>query len=421
MGIAETLEQDTGVNLFPEADRMPIFWANLTAQERIVINQGGMYSGKSHAIMRVLFFYACYYPDLVIDVVANSVPKLKEDTMHIAEGIVAKNYTIQDSLAVPFNKTDRVYHFKNGSRINFKSYENSELAEGAKRDILYINEARRIDWATAFLLIKRTNKKVFIDYNPVSAFWAHDELINCPEVNGKKQFPSVKVIRSWHIHNHFISDEKHEEIESIADPELWKAYARGLTAQISGIVYPNWVEIPTFPTDARSIIWGIDLGFTNDPTVILKIAMDYGGFDFIIEEYGYAPGIPAGDMGHIMFENGYKRGQPAYMDHNKAIKRQLRALGITAVHALKGGTSVEAGILHVRTKKVAYTSTSTNLKHEVRRHSFLLDKNGKTTNKPEHQHSHGPSAARYGIFTHDVRNGKVKGYSHSSDEEESSD
>src|SRR6478672_11123 len=223
--------------LFPETSRMPIFWANLTAKEKIVVNQGGMYSGKTEAIMRVLFFYAISIPNQVIDVVANSVPKLKEDSMKVAERILKGNPILQSYLKGKFNKTDRIYTFKNGTEITFKSYENVEEAEGAKRDILYINEVRRMQWETVYLLMKRTNWKVFVDYNPVSRFFIHDEVIECPiNKNGVKEFPSVKVIRSWHVHNDFIPKEKHDEIENIADPELWKAYARGLTAQLSGLV-----------------------------------------------------------------------------------------------------------------------------------------------------------------------------------------
>lgn len=412
-----TVESHTA-NLFPEADKMPLFWANLLAEEKIVINQGGTYSTKTESIIRVLFYYALSQPGKEIHVVASTVPKLKEDTMKVAARIVKSNKFVKAALNGPFNKTDREYYFKNGTVISLKSYADQEEAEGAKRDILYINEARRLTWNVAKLLILRTNDKVFMDYNPTSVFWVHDKVINCPEKDGKKEFPSVKVIRSWHIHNNFITQEKRDEIESISDPEMYKAYARGLTAQISGLVYPGWVEIPLFPEEARDIIWGIDLGFTNDPTVMLKVAVNYWGYDYIFEEYGYAPGIPTGDMAHIMKENGYTFGQPAYMDHKDSTRRELRQLRIVAINAIKGPGSVEEGILHLRSKKVAFTAKSVNLRDEVRRHSFLLDKDGKTLNVPEHQYSHGPSAARYAAFTHSVRKGLIKGRQSERGEEE---
>lgn len=403
------------VDLFPETDRMPLYWANLCSPNKITIDQGGTYSGKTESIMRVLFTLAILRPNTIIHVVANSIPKLKEDSMQVADRIYRGNPLVRFYLLGDINKSDREYTFRNGSTISFKSYETAEQADGPKRDILYINEARRVSWDVAKLLILRTNWKVFIDYNPVARFWAHDEIIYCPEINGEKEFPDVNVIRSWHIHNHFIPKEKHDEIERIADPEMKKAYARGLTAALHGLVYPGWTKLPKGYIDAApDVIWGVDLGFTNDPTVILKCALNYKGYDYIFQSFGYAPGIPTGDMAHIMKEQGgYKFGQPCYIDHNIAVRRELRQLRIVAVHAFKPKGSVYQGILHLRTKKVGFIQEDGNLltyglEHEIRRHSFAIDKNGKTMNEPEHQYSHGPSAARYAAYTHAVRHGLIR-------------
>lgn len=376
-----------------------------------------MFSGKSESIMRVLILLAGTRRfENGIDVVASTIPKLREDTMKIAEKIFHNNAIARSLLSKPFNKSERVYFFKTGTKLSFKSYENADEAEGAKRDVLYINEARRMNWQVAYLLIKRTNYKIFIDYNPVSRFWVHDELINCPsrEVDGiyLKEFSSVKVLRSWHVHNPFLTAEKHNEIEGITDTELWKAYARGLTAQLSGLVYPNFDKLPAnYIDDAKDVIWGIDLGHTQDPTVILKIAVNYKGYDYVFKSFGYASGIPAGDIAHIIKEAGYRFGEPVYMDHDKkSIRIELRRLRVVAIPALKGKGSAMAGIVHLRSKKLAICDEGQQgkdygLEYELRRHSFLIDRNGEAMNEASHQFSHGPSAMRYGAYSHYVRKG----------------
>jgi len=410
---AEEIREE--VDLFPEANKMPLYWANLMAKAKIVINQGGMYSTKTESIMRVLFTLAIIRPNTIIHVVANSIPKLKEDSMQVADRIYNGNQIVRFFLNGDINKSERQYSFRNGSTITFKSYETAEQAEGAKRDVLYINEGRRIIWGVAYLLIKRTNLKVFIDYNPVARFWAHDELINCPENDGVKEFPSVEVIRSWHIHNLFIPQEKHDEVENIADPEMWKAYARGYTASLTGLVYPNFHKVPKgFIDDAPEVIWGIDLGFTNDPTVMIKVALNWKGNDYVFQAFGYSAGIPTGDMAHTMnLKGGYKFGQACYQDHNITVRRELRQLRIKAIHAFKGKGSVWQGILHVRSKKFAFVEdghgpSEYGLEYELRRHSFAIGKDGKPTNEPEHQFSHGPRALTYAAYTHAVRHGLIK-------------
>lgn len=400
-----------GVELYPEASKMPVFWATLQAKEKIVVNQGGTSSGKSQGIIRALFFYAINYPELKIEVVGATVPKLVGDTLEIAVSLIRKNEIIR-SKVMQYNITNRTFHFFNGSKIIFKSYETAKDADGPKRDILYISEARNFEWATAEQLIKRTKMKVYIDYNPVEMFWCHDKIINCPVGrNGNKEYPSVKVIRSWHIHNNFISQENHDSIENIADKEMWKAYARGLTARVSGMVYPGWEMIEDFP-ECREVVWGMDLGYTNDPTVVVKVGIGPVGlpYDYVFEELCYVPGIASGAIAKQMVDYGYLFGQPAYMDHDNTVQRELRSLRIVAVKATKGKGCIAARVLHLRTKRCAYTRKSENIHMERQRYMFYSDKDGKITNEPKEGFDHAMNACEYGAFSHAIRTGLIKGY-----------
>src|SRR5690606_8096436 len=108
-------------------------------------------------------------------------------------------------------------------------FETPEQAEGGKRDILYVNEAPRIPYRTFFLAQMRTRVRTFIDYNPTSTFWVHNKVIE-----NKVEYNSVKIIRSWHIHNPYLSEEQRARIENIQDKDLWKVYARGLTGKLQG-------------------------------------------------------------------------------------------------------------------------------------------------------------------------------------------
>jgi phage terminase large subunit len=406
------------IDIFPEADKMPLFWANLTAKEKIIINQGGTYSGKSQSIVRIVFLYAIMYDNLKCEIASTTIPKLTSDTLEIALHLARTNPVIKSCIR-SYHMTRRIFTLKNGSKIIFNSYEKAISADGPKRDILYLSEARNFQWPTAYQLIKRTNKKIFIDYNPVAQFWAHDKIINSKtNRNGTKEFPSVKVIRSWHIHNNFISQEKHDEIENINDKQLWKAYARGLTAKVSGLCYPDWVEVSTFP-ETDDCIWGIDFGYTNDPTAIVKCAINQTvngiKYDYVFKELSYTTGIPPGMISQILNENGYKFGQPVYIDHDQAMQRELRQLRIVAVKAQKGKGSVSARVLHLRTKKIGYIGENIQLEH--RRYSFLQKEDGSISNEPEDRFNHCMDSCGYAAFTHAVRHGFVKGYDNESDDD----
>ena len=192
----------------------PLYYANLFATERIVVNQGGTSSGKSYCIMQVLVTIAMAAPNYVITVVSNTVPKLKEDTMRIMAELVSNNQLVKRSVK-DFNKSDRVYTFKNGSIIEFKSFESSEQAKGGKRHILYLNEATRVDYMLFFEANMRTYVRTYLDYNPSFRFWVHERIIE-----NKTEYPSVKVLRSWHVHNSYLPQDIREPIKRIQDQEI---------------------------------------------------------------------------------------------------------------------------------------------------------------------------------------------------------
>lgn len=391
------------VELF-KGEKSPLYWANLTAKEKIVINQGGTSSGKTEALIRVLFTIAIIRSGYIITVISNTVPKLKEDALRIAKN-VARLPAITPFLKT-YNETERIYTFKNESIIEFKSFEDELQAMGGKRHILYINEATRIPYMIFYQADLRTSVRTFMDYNPTAEFWVHSKVLN-----NKIEFPSTKVIRSWHVHNPYLTQEQHDRIERIQDPQLKKVYARGLTGILKGIIYPNWEEVEDFPwTDG--IIWYVDWGFskkeTADQTAGGRIAFKPkdSEYDFIADELCYARGLPVTEVARLFFEAGYKSGQPCYCDHSPENIRELRLLGITAIPAAKGPGSVISGILFMRNKKVAYTKRSENIRMERGKYKFL-EIDGIVTNQPIDEFNHQMDGIRYGGHTHSLRTGEL--------------
>lgn len=391
------------IQLFPH-ERSPLYWTNLTTDEKIVINQGGTASGKTHAIIRVLFTIAILRENYIITVISNTVTKLKEDALRIAKEVAGETF-IQYFIA-GYNSSDRVFSFKNGSLIEFKSFEDEEQAKGGKRHILFINEATRIPYMTFYQADLRTSVRTFIDYNPTSEFWVHDKVLN-----NKAEFPSVRVIRSWHIHNPYLTEEQHARIERIQDPDLFKVYARGLTGRLKGTVFPGWKAIDRYAF-GDGVIWGVDWGFSKkesaDPSAVVRVKFqpDSEDYDYVIDQIMYAKGVGADTVAQVIRENGYKVGQPVYCDHAPENIRELRLKHVYAYPAAKGTGSIISGILFIRNKRVAYTDRSEKLKMELQRYKFM-EIEGHVTNTPIDEYNHLLDAARYAIHTHSLRTGKL--------------
>jgi phage terminase large subunit len=391
------------IKLFAE-EKSPLYWANLFAQEKIIVNQGGTSSGKTEAIIRVLFTVAILCPDYIITVISDTIPKLKEDALRIAKR-VAKLPEVRIFIT-DYNSTDRVFTFSNGSIIEFKSFEDEEAAKGGKRHVLYVVECTRITYGVFYQADLRTSVRTYVCYNPTAEYFIHDKVIN-----NKEEFVSVKVIRSWHIHNPYLTKEQHDRIERIQDPQLFKVYARGLTGILTGTIYPGWLPVDEF-TWTDGVLWYCDWGFsekeTADPTAFGRVAFHpkESEFDFVADELGHARGLPVSEVAKIFKEAGYKSGQPCYCDHSPENIRELRLHGIFAFPAAKGPGSVTSGILFMRNKKIAYTSRSENIKEELRKYKFM-EIEGIVTNTPIDEWNHQMDGIRYACHTHSLRTGQL--------------
>ncbi|MGY4539632.1 hypothetical protein ACVW0P_004068 [Mucilaginibacter sp. UYNi724] len=91
-----------------------LFQHNYGATAHVVINQGGTSSGKTYAIEQVLFCLAVQAEKQIITVVGQDIPNLKSGALRDAQEIYDES-DILKRLVKGYNKTDRIFEFRNGS------------------------------------------------------------------------------------------------------------------------------------------------------------------------------------------------------------------------------------------------------------------------------------------------------------------
>lgn len=385
-------------NMIPKDNELqvsPIYYATMKAVQdgaRRIIHQGGQWSGKTVNILAALATLAANEYDTITTVTAESFPHLKGGAMRDFERYIYPKFKHQ---IASYHKTDHIFTFKKGAMIEFRTYEDETAARGPKRTRLFINEANKFDYMTYFQLDSRSELSI-LDYNPTAKFWAHDVV---------QPLPGTHFLLSDHRHNPFLSRDKHREIEGIKDPELWRVYARGMTGNIVGIIYPDWVEIDDldYPNDEEPF-WAIDFGYTNDPTAIVKLCRK--GNKIFAHEVGYTAGsLTATKIKELLYSNGYKEDQVLYCEHDGDMIRQLRINeGILAIAAKKGPGSIKAGIFKIKEYDMYYTCSSRNISEERKRYVWMTDKDtGKSLNVPTDAWNHILDAIRYGVYSHFYR------------------
>lgn len=363
----------------------PLFKANTTEGVRTFVNQGGTSSGKTYTLMQVLIYFALVDNGCVITIAGQDLPNLKVGAMRDAKTIINNNDWLRNYFK--FNESSSFFQGLNGSIIEFKSYQNEQDAKNGKRDYLFLNEANGVSFSIFWQLSIRTRKKVYIDYNPSERFWAHNELI------GRE---GVKLIISDHRGNPFLTKEEHERIENIEDEELRKVYARGLTGKLSGVIFPNFAIVDELPkTDEWKLFgFGLDFGFTNDPTALVKVVLAHG--ELYVDLLIYDTGLTNPKIAEKAKAEGITRKTQIVADsaEPKSIA-ELNNLGLWVVPTLKGKDSILLGIDILQRYKINVTRRSTALIEELQSYKWEENKDGKKTNKPIDDFNHAIDALRY--------------------------
>ena len=295
--------------------------------------------------------------------------------------------------AVKINKTKRTYIY--GDRmVEFFGADDEKKLRGAKRNILYCNEANELAFKTQFFqLLIRTEDDIFIDFNPDDEnVWINTEI----EQKRQHDMKDVEVIVSTYKDNTFLPQSLINEIEYLekTDPEFWKIYGLGEYGKVYGVIFENINVIDSIPTDATLISYGIDFGFTNDPCAIVEVRQMDG--ELFINELEYKRGLTNLDIGTRLKELGVEPTD--YIVGDSAEPKSIQEIYNQRfnIHgATKGADSIKNGIDVLKRYKLNVTSKSTNLLKEFRTYKWATDKEGNSINKPVDYNNHAIDALRY--------------------------
>ena len=356
---------------------------------RYVDNAGGTRSGKTFSTLQVLCEIAKGSRDLLISVVSETMPHLKRGAIRDFKAILADEW---DDNA--WNKSESIYTFPSGSIIEFFSADQPGKVHGPARDILFINEANHLDYDTARQLLVRTRLFAIFDYNPTHTFWVHENI--APREN-------CRSIHSTYKDNGYLTAEQVAEIESTKnDANWWRVYGEGKVGQLEGLIFPDFDLCDTMP-DAAGLreVYGMDFGFTNDPSVLVRLLLDTGRREAWLDEIFYKRGMLNSDMAREMEAAGVpKRSTMIFADcaEPKTIA-ELAGYGWNILPCYKATRKAEQ-LQMMRGYKWHITKRSIDTLKEWRGYCWMQDKDGKWLNEPQPFGDHSCDSARYGFCTY---------------------
>ena len=386
-----------------------VFQRNWNSTKRIVVNRGGTRSGKTYSLSQLACIWLLtgqigqdhHIPRGVFSIVRKTLPSLKASVQRDIEEIL---HSMGAFDLCDHNKTDRLISYK-GRTLEFFSADDQQKIRGRKRNILFCNEANELEYKTDFFqLAIRTSDKIFIDFNPDDENVWINKRIEQERFNEKGD---VEVIVSTYLDNPFLDANTVQEIEYLryTDPEYWKIYGEGLYGNITGLIFPDVKMFSQFP-ECETVSYGLDFGYTNDPTAMIKVGIS--GNDLYLEEKIYQTGLTNDDIIDL-FDIGKRERIFADAAEPKSIEH-IKRKGWRIEAARKGADSIMNGIDLIKSFNVHIHEDSRNLQKEQRTYKWKVDSNGDALNKPLDKNNHAWDAIRYALTMTTKRKGRISNF-----------
>jgi len=367
-------------------------------KETVFVIRGGQGASKTVSILQ-LIIQSLLNSEKEASVLSSELAKMKRTVIRDYKKICKDWGVIKNES--DFNKSESKHEYSNDSYLDFLGADVNDVGKGFRRDILYINEADKMEIDTAVQFISRA-KLTIIDYNPDSLFWGDDYInennfitltFDDNEYLSQSEVDSILDYKTKGFHNPDLPFEllfKEENIKKSYWANKWRVYGLGLVGSLDGVVFDNWKPIDTIPPDARLIGYGLDFGYTNDPTSIVEI-YKYNNLR-LFNEICYNKGLSNSQISKYITTK-----LPCYCDsaEPKSID-ELKSYGVNALPVTKGTDSINFGIQVMQNENYLVTKKSVNLTNELQKYTWAKDKKtGLKLNKPIENFNHAIDAVRY--------------------------
>ena len=374
----------------------PVYRRLLTAigqTGRFVSSRGGTRSGKTYAALEAVYKLACCdKTPTITSVVSETFPHLKRGAIRDFQNVLGDYW--DESC---WSRGEYIYTLPNGSVIEFFSADAPAKVHGPARDRLFLNEVQSIPWEIARQLFVRTRGLVLMDYNPVASFWVNEKI---------ETRENCVTIESTYKDNPYLTPEQVAEIEANrGDANWWTVYGEGKFGTLEGVIY-TFEQVDEMPDPAGlREVWGMDFGFTHDPTAIVRILADTGRKVAYINEVAYQTGMMNAQIAQALTDAGCRPGVRVWAD--AADPKSIAEIGVASgcnVQACDKGAPVKSGkrqfqIQWLQGWTLRVTKTSLNWIREARNYTWAKDRNGNLTGFPIEAWDHLMDATRYALYS----------------------
>lgn len=385
------------------------FYPLLEERTRYYIVTGGRGSSKSFSVSLLL----C---SLVINLIQKVL--FTRYTMSSAELSVIPEFTEKIELlgASPlFNVNKKDIAVKNGSMILFRGLKTSSGMQTANLKSLQgvttwvLDEAEELTDETVFdkidLSIRQlgTHNRVILILNPATKeHWIYKRFFEDAGVE-----PGTNTVKGdvTYIHTTYLDNIKNlsasylERIEQIklTNPFKYKhVIMGGWLDKAEGVIFTNW-QYGEFD-ESLPFSYGLDFGFTVDPTALVKVAVNNKTKTIYCELICYKTELTTGQIADVIKQQ--PKGLVIADSAEPRLIAELSQQRLNVIPCIKGADSVRAGIMKMLEYNIVITESSAKLAMELNNYTW----SDKKSNTPIDAFNHAIDALRYAVW-HQAKKG----------------
>lgn len=189
------------------------------------------------------------------------------------------------------------------------------------------------------------------------------------------------------------------------NPRKYDVVGLGNWGVSEGLVFENWV-VQAF--DRKEIVkdkpwqwrhvFGLDYGYTNDPTAFIAAMVNPLAKEIYIYDEHYAVKMLNSDIAAMIIRKGYQKERIRADCAEPKSNDELRRLGVSRViPSVKGADSVRNGIAMIQEYRIIVHPACKNTAAELSTYRWETDRAGHLQNRPEDRDNHLMDALRYAM------------------------
>lgn len=217
--------------------------------------------------------------------------------------------------------------------------------------------------------------------------------------------PQVTAMTTDYRCNEFLDDTDRARYEQmrINNPRQYAVAGLGQWGHSEGLVFENWVveefSLGDLRRDGLRHIFGLDYGYTNDPTAFIAAAVDEANKRLYIYDEHYETKMLNHDIAAMIVRKGYQKERIRADSAEPKSNDDLRRLGLGRISpARKGADSVTAGIARLQEYRILVHPRCVHTAAEFGAYCWQRGaREGRFINRPVDRDNHLMDALRYAM------------------------